>query len=312
MATKISFVIPAKDEEESVEQLYKEIISVVSPITESFEIIFVDDGSTDSTFDTLQKINHTDKRVRVIRLRGNWGKAIALQIGFNHSRGEIVFTMDADLQDNPKDIPQFIEKLNKGFDLVVGWKKTRHDSLKTVLPSRILNNFLIPMLTGVNLHDNNCGYKAFKIQAIKSLSLYGELFRFIPILLAKQNFKITEVEVHHRKRTHGKTKFGWQKNIKGFLDLITIVFLTGYIRRPGHFFGGLGLLSSFFGFLIGIYITYLRITTGSIQFHLPLLIFGLLLMVIGAQLITTGLLAEMLTNYWAKRASYEKYIQEEL
>jgi len=310
MNPKISLVIPAKDEAGSVKRLYQEIFSVLSSVAKSAEIIFIDDGSKDNTFAILARIAKKDKRVKIIKLRGNWGKSVALQTGFDHAKGDTIITMDADLQDDPRDIPKFIDKINEGFDLVVGWKKKRKDPFITVLFSRIFNNLLIPVLTGVKLHDNNCGFKAFKKEAAKSLNLYGELFRFIPVILSKQNYKICEIEVHHRKRLFGKSKFGIAKNIKGFLDLITITFLTGYIRRPGHFFGGLGIISFSLGFLIGIYITYLRITTGSIQYHLPLLILGLLLMVIGVQFVTTGLIAEMMTNFNQKNSSYERFIEK--
>jgi len=306
----ISVVVPAKNEEGSIDILYGEIIQIFKKIKEGFEIIFVDDGSTDNTRTHMSSLASRDKGVRVVVLRGNWGKSTALQTGLDASCGNTIITMDADLQDNPKDIPNFIEKINQGYDLVVGWKKKRQDSFKTVLPSKILNNLLIPLLTGVRLHDNNCGFKAFKRRVLKDLYLYGELYRFIPILVSKENYTICEIEVTHRKRRYGQSKYNWRKNIKGFLDLITIVFLTGYIRRPGHFFGTAGLISFFFGFLIGCYITYLRITTGSIQYRQPLLILGILLMLIGIQLITTGLLAEMLTYHNRKNTSSEKFIDK--
>lgn len=303
----LSFVIPAKNEEGSVEALYDEIHRVVVGLKKTYEIIFVDDGSTDNTFARLQTLHKKDPRVKVIKFRGNLGKSAALQVGFDKTEGEIVFTLDADLQDNPKEIPHFLEKINEGYDLVSGWKKTRHDPSVKVIPSRILNNFLTPLLTGVRLHDINCGFKAYRREVVKSLNLYGELYRFIPVFAAKQAFRVTEIPVDHRARKHGKSKFGWERNIKGFLDLITIVFLTGYNRRPGHFFGTLGLSSFFAGFLIGLYITYLRITTGGIQYRQPLLFLGMLLMIIGFQLISTGLLAEMMLSARGK-TDYSKSI----
>lgn len=311
-AKLISFVIPAKNEEESIKPLYDGIISEINKIDFDYEIIFIDDGSTDNTFVVMKKLHESDKRVKVIKLRGWCGKTVALQTGFDDTKGEIIFTMDADLQDNPKDIPTFLKKLDEGYDLVVGWKKKRYDSLNVVVPSRILNNFLIPVLTGVRLHDNNCGFKAFRREVVNNINLYGELFRFLPVLVAKQNFKVTEVGVHHRERIHGKSKYGWQKNVKGLLDLLTIVFLTGYVKRPGHFFGTFGLISFSFGFLIGLYITYLRVTTGSIQYRHPLLFLGMLLMIIGVQLVTTGLIAEMIVSFSQKRNTYENYIQNKL
>lgn len=303
----LSFVIPAKNEEDSVGELYRQIADVVGKLALDFEIIFIDDGSTDSTFAHLETLHRQDKRVKIIKLRGNWGKSVALQAGFAHASGDIIFTMDADLQDNPNEIPVFLDKLAEGYDLVSGWKKVRHDPVSKVLPSRVLNYFT-RLLTGVNLHDINCGFKAYRKDVVKNLNLYGELYRFIPIFAAKQNFKVTEITVEHRKREHGKSKFGIERNIKGLLDLVTIVFLTGYLSRPGHFFGGLGLISFLLGFMIGAYITYLRIATGSIQFRHPLLFLGMLLMIIGIQLISTGLLAELIIHS-RTRTDYSTSIQ---
>lgn len=311
MKPYFSFVIPAKNEDGSIEILYEEISHEAEKLGKPYEIIFIDDGSTDSTYDKIKKLHQKDTRVRAIKFRGNWGKSAALQSGFDYASGDIIFTLDADLQDNPKEIPILLSKLEEGYDLVSGWKKNRHDPITKVIPSRILNNFLTPLLTGVNLHDINCGFKVYRKDVVKSLNLYGELYRFIPVFAAKQNFKVGEMVVDHRSRTHGKTKFGWGRNIKGLLDLITITFLTGYMRRPGHFFGSFGLLSFFLGFLIGLYITYLRVTTGSIQFRHPLLFLGMLLMIIGVQLISTGLLAEMIIHF-KEKPEYSPHIQKTL
>lgn len=295
----LSFVIPAKNEEESVEPLYKEILKNIPRNVEDYEIIFIDDGSNDDTFKKLASLNKQNSRVKIIKHRGNFGKSAALQAGFEHSKGEIIITMDADLQDNPSEIPNFLDQIEKGYDMVSGWKKTRHDPLEKVIPSRIFN-FIVSLLTGIKIHDTNCGFKAYKRSVVQNLNLYGEQYRFIPIFAAKQNFRVGEIVVEHRKRKHGKTKFGMERHMKGFLDLITVVFLTGYLRRPGHFFGGLGLITFFFGFLIGLYISYLRFTTGTIQDRHPLLFFGMLLMIIGVQLVTTGLLAELLVHFHTK------------
>lgn len=311
MKPYISFVIPAKNEEDSVEILYSEITKTITEIGKPYEIIFIDDGSTDKTFEKISQLHYKDKRVNGIRLRGNFGKSIALQIGFEQAKGEIIFTLDADLQDDPKEIPKFLEKIDQGFDLVSGWKKTRHDpKVAKVLPSRIVN-FLARKLTGVVVHDTNCGYKAYRKEVVSNLNLYGELYRFIPIFAAKQNYNITEVVVEHRARKYGKTKFGWSRGIKGILDLLTVVFLTGYFRRPGHFFGTLGLAFFAFGFIIGLYISYLRFTTGSIQYRQPLLFLGILTMIIGIQLFSTGLLAEMIV-YSKQKFDYSSNIKETL
>jgi glycosyltransferase involved in cell wall biosynthesis len=306
---RISFIIPAKNEEDSVKPLYEEIISVVEKQEKSFEIIFIDDGSTDNTFEELKKLNQKDSRVRIIKFRGNLGKSAALQTGFIEAKGNILITLDADLQDDPKEIPSFLKKIDEGYDLVSGWKKTRHDpAVGKVLPSRIIN-FLVRRLTGLSIHDTNCGFKAYRKEVISNLSLYGELYRFIPVIAFKQNFKVGEIVVEHRKRQFGKTKFGWTRGIKGILDLLTIVFLTTYVKRPGHFFGTMGLGSFFLGFLVGLYITFLRLTTGTIQDRHPLLFFGMLLMIVGVQLISTGLLAEMII-FSKEKVDYTAGIKE--
>jgi glycosyltransferase involved in cell wall biosynthesis len=309
---KVSFVIPAKNEEKTISKIYQEIDNVMIKIKTSYEMIFVDDGSTDSTFSQMKALNKKfPNKIAVIKHRGNWGKSIALQSGFKIAKGEIIITMDADLQDTPEEIPNFIKKINEGYDLVSGWKKIRHDPLSKTLPSKIGNKFA-SLLTGVKLHDFNCGFKAYRSKVVKNLNLYGELYKFIPIIASKKNYKITEIIVKHKKREFGKSKFGWERNVKGFLDLITIFFITGYIKKPGHFFGALGLVSFFFGFIIGIYIAYLRITTGGINFRYPLLFLGILSMIIGIQLVTTGLLAELFVYYMTPRDQGNDKIEEVL
>lgn len=305
----ISFVIPAKNEEGSLEKLSREILAVSTKLKKKVEIIFVDDGSTDDTYKILKRLHKKNKVIKVIKLRGWYGKSIALQTGFSLAKGKLICTMDADLQDKPSEIPKFLKKIEEGYDLVSGWKKKRYDPLMKVIPSRILN-FVTAYLTGVKIHDINCGFKLYKKEVVEKLNLYGELYRFIPVLAAKQNYKVGEVEVHHQPRKFGKSKFGIGRNIKGLLDLITIIFLTGYFRRPGHFFGSLGLLSFFLGFLIGTYITFLRITTGTIQYRQPLLFLGVLLMIIGIQLVSTGLLAEMITYTSLQKTDINENISE--
>jgi len=235
---------------------------------------------------------------------------MGLSVGFKAAKGNIIFTLDGDLQDNPQEISKFLKKIEEEkYDLVSGWKKKRNDpSFSKVLPSRILN-FLTRVLTQIPIHDTNCGFKAYKKQVVKNLNLYGELYRFIPIIAAKQNYKVGEVVVNHRSRKYGKSKFGWGRGIKGVLDLVTIIFLTGYLRRPGHFFGTLGLMSFAGGFVIGLYITHLRISTGTIQDRHPFLFFGMLLMIIGVQLVSTGLLGEMIT-FWRQEHKTENVIDE--
>lgn len=304
-----SFIIAVFNEESSIEKLYSELKTVAEKLSQAYEIIFVNDGSTDETLNILKKIHKKDPKLKVIGLRGNFGKSIALQSGFDSSSGKIIFTLDGDLQDDPHEVPKLLKKLQEGYDLVSGWKRKRNDPPFKVVSSRIFN-FIASFLTGVNIRDSNSGFKVYKKEVIESLNLYGELYRFIPILVSKDNYKVAEIEVNHRPRLHGKTKFGLERNVRGLLDLITITFLTGYISRPGHFFGSLGLIAFSIGFIIGIYITYLRITTGTIQFRHPLLFLGMLLMIIGVQLVSTGLLAEMFVRFNQKKTKKENLINE--
>lgn len=310
MAKKnLSFVVPIKDEEETIELLATQIIKVCRKIGKSYEIIFIDDGSSDNSFKKIKKLNSKNKNIKGVKLRGNFGKSIALSAGFDKASADIIFTMDGDLQDDPKEIPIFLNKMSKGFDLVSGWKRTRHDPISKTIPSKI-GNTLTRYLTGVTIHDLNCGFKAYKKEVVKNLDLHGELYKFIPIIAHKQNFRISEVEVEHHPRLYGKSKFGWERNIKGILDLITIVFLTGYLRRPSHFFGTLGIGFFIPGFIIGIYITYLRLTTGTIDYRFPLLFLGALLMIVGIQFISTGLLAEMIITTRTKTET-DNFITEQ-
>lgn len=294
MKPLLSFVIPAKNEEENLPLLYKEIIDVLKKSKNNYEIIFIDDGSTDSTWEVITKLHTNDRHVIGIRHRGNFGKAIALINGFAKANGDIVFTMDADLQDNPKEIPHFLNGFDEGYDIVIGWKRRRLDSLDKVISSRLFNN-VVSWTTGTRFHDINCGFKAYRKDVVQNIN-FGELFRLIPILAAKQNYKIKEIPVDHRPRKFGKSKFGFERSIQGGLDLITVIFLTRFARRPAQFFGSLGLLSGFLGASIGTYITYLWATTGGIGYRYPLLFLGVLLMIVGVQFISTGLLAEMTIN----------------
>ena len=304
----LSIIIPAKNEEKSISLLYSQIVTEVKKLQKSYEIIFIDDGSTDSTFEEAKKLNKKDKNVKIIRHRGNFGKSIALQSGFDASRGEIVITMDADLQDDPKEIPNFIKKIEEGYDLVSGWKKKRKDPITKIIPSRIVN-LAVQVLTGVKIHDINCGFKAYKKEVVKDLNIYGDLYRFIPVLADRKKFRIAEIPVNHRNRRFGKSKYGWRRFISGFLDLLTIFFLARYLRRPGHFFGTFGLIFLSMGFIIGLYITYLRITTGGIAYRYPLLFLGILLIILGVQFVMTGLLSEMII-FFQKKEGPGDFIKE--
>lgn len=297
---KISIVIPAYNEAENLPVLCEEIKTVMKNITDDYEIIIINDGSSDKTQEAIEKLFQGDKEhIKGIQFRSNFGKASALKAGFAEARGDIIFTMDADLQDNPKEITNFISKINEGYDLVSGWKQNRRDSFIKNTSSKFFN-FVTSLFSKIKLHDFNCGFKAYKKEVAKGLDLYGQLHRYIPVMARNQGYKIAEIPIHHRKRKFGKSKYGSIRFLNGFLDLLTVMMLTKYFKRPAHFFGGLGSVALFTGFLIGLYITYLRIFTGSIQSRLPLFIAGILLIVIGVQLISLGLIGEMFVKISGK------------
>lgn len=301
MATKtyLSVVVPVKDELQSLPPFWRNLSTVLRTIGKSYEVIFVDDGSTDGSFEKLTAIARQNRGVSLIKFQGNFGKSAALQAGFDHAQGEVIATLDADLQDEPTELPKLIKKLSEGYDLVSGWKEHRQDPISKIIASRVFNG-ITSLLTGVRFQDFNSGFKVYRRAVVDELRLYGELHRFIPVFAARANFKVAEVPVKHNPRLFGRTKYGIERVLRGFFDLITVVFLTGYLKRPGHFFGGIGLVFLLAGILINGYITYIRLTTGSIQFRFPLLFLGVMLVIVGIQSITTGLLAEMLTHMGAK------------
>ena len=306
---KISIVIPVLNEEKSIHELYLNLEYVLNTLKDPYELVFVEDGSTDNTFPILEEIASKDNRVSIIKFRKNFGKAIALNAAFRHAKGDIVITMDGDLQDDPDEIPRFIEKIEKGYDLVVGWKYPRIDPITKTVPSKFFN-WLTCMLTGVNLHDFNCGFKAYKKVVIDNISLYGEMHRYIPALAAWNGFKIAEIKVKHHPRKYGKSKYGFSRLLKGFLDLITVKFLTSFATRPLHIFGISGMLSLLFGFLIGLYLViqkYLRDITISDR---PLLLLSVLLILLGLQFISIGLLGEMIVFQGVKGENVERYIEK--
>ncbi len=277
--------------------MYKEIIANI-PKKYSYEIIFIDDGSTDSTLKNIQSIK--DKNIKIISFRKNFGKAEGLNTGFKEATGDIIITMDADLQDNPAEIPNFIKKINEGYDLVSGWKYNRLDPLGKRIPSKLFNK-LTRILTRVNLHDFNCGFKAYKKEVAKSLKLYGEMHRYIPAMASWQGFKVGEIKVVHRERVHGVSKYGWERLIKGLLDLCTITFLGSYQRSPLHLFGTIGLAATAEGVLIGTYLT-IKWFEGYPLSNRPLLLLAVLLIVLGIQILSLGLIAEMI--------NYNKYYKD--
>jgi len=291
----VSLVIPVFNEENSLEELHNKITIQMKPLSKNYEIIFVDDGSRDNSFEILNKISSKDCHAKTIKLRKNFGKSIALDQGFKFAQGNIIFTMDADLQDDPKEISRFISKLKEGYDLVSGWKQQRKDSyLSKKLPSRFFN-YMINMVSGLKLHDHNCGFKAFRKNLTKRLSLYGDLHRYIPSIAHSMGFKVTEIPVEHHARLYGKSKYGIKRFYHGFFDFITIIFLTKYLKRPMHLFGWFGALFSLSGFVICSYLTVLWFMGEKIGGR-PLLILGVLLILVGIQFVSTGLVTEMITH----------------
>ncbi|PAV11465.1 glycosyl transferase family 2 [Methanosarcina spelaei] len=305
----LSIIIPVHNEEENILELYERLystLSLPSLIEITYEIIFIDDGSTDGTFEEIKKIKNS--KVKVVRFQRNYGKAAALSCGFKRSKGDFVITMDGDLQDDPNEIPRFIEEL-KRYDMVSGWKNKRQDPISKTLPSKVFNR-LTRFITGVKVHDFNCGYKAYNNYVVKNINLYGELHRYIPALVYWKGYTVGEIEVEHHPRVHGESKYGIERLLKGFLDLITVTFLMMYKKRPLHVFGGIGILFGLSGVIISIYLIVLWATGLKIGDR-PLLMLGILLTVTGAQFISLGLIGELITNsrnnddYIIKYDSYE-------
>ncbi len=296
-STYISFVIPVYNEEATIKPLFERILDVMNLVEiDSYEIIFVDDGSRDNSWIEINElIKKNTHKIKGIRLRRNFGKSSALSAGFKKARGNIIFTLDADLQDDPAEIPKFLSKLESGYDLVSGWRKHRNDPLSKILPSKLFNA-VTSILTGVKLHDFNCGLKAYKKEVLDCIKVYGELHRYIPVLAHSLGFKITEVTVRHHQRKQGKSKYGLERYTRGFIDLLTVLATTHYLHKPGHLFGSLGLLfgvigMTSLGYLIVLWLMEIR-PIGT----RPLFLFGILCIILSVQLISLGILAELITK----------------
>lgn len=293
-APEISVLIPVLNERDTVEELARRVATVLEAQGRSFEIVFVDDGSIDGTPDRVRAAHEADRRVKLVRLRRNFGKAAALCAGFDASRGAIVFTMDGDLQDDPEEMPRFLAQLEaQELDLVSGWKRRRRDPISKRWPSKLFN-WATRRLAQVDLHDFNCGFKIYRREVLEQVAIYGELHRYIPVLASRRGFSVGEIEVKHHARQHGRSKYGWDRFYKGLLDLITVLFITKYTRRPLHLFGLLGLVSFGTGFVICGWLAWLWFQGESLS-ERPLLLFGVLLMLLGIQVLTTGLIGEMIT-----------------
>lgn len=300
MSLTLSIIIPAYNEVESLPELAREIREVCEREHIEYEAIVIDDGSKDGTFACVQKLSREDSRVRGVQFRQNSGKAAALSEGFARATGRYVITMDADLQDNPGEIPALIKMLENGADMVSGWKKKRYDPLGKTLPSKVFNG-ITSRVSGVSLHDFNCGLKAYKSEVVKSLDLYGELHRYIPVLAHWNGFKVEEKIVEHRARKFGVSKYGWARLNNGMFDLITLVFLHRYTSRPLHLFGFVGLIFSIVGFLVlaGFAVEWAITGHGHIR---PLMLAGVASMIVGIQFVSIGLLGEMINHRMADRS----------
>lgn len=290
---KLSFVIPVYNEEQSLTRLHKEITENVGG--NDYEIIFIDDGSEDGSFSRLTELASQDKRIKVVRFRRNFGKAAALQTGFDYASGEIIFTLDADLQDNPSEITNFLNKLEAGYDLVTGWKRKRKDPLSKTLPSRFFN-FVTSRSFKLKLHDYNCGFKAYRREVVKELDIYGEMHRYIPALAHARGFRVGEIPVEHRQREFGRSKYGAERYIRGFLDLMTVKLVTGFGHNPLHLFGKIGTTLTLIGFLTGLYLTIMKFLFDQPLANRPLLFLAVLLIMVGLQFFSVGLLGELIVS----------------
>jgi glycosyltransferase involved in cell wall biosynthesis len=298
---ELSLVVPAHNERDALPGLLEEMRAVCEATGRTFEIVIVDDGSTDGTMEMLEREAGERPWLRVVRLRRNFGKSAALSAGFEHSSGEIVVTLDGDGQDDPAEIPALIAMLDEGFDLVSGWKRKRRDPVLKRWPSKLFN-WVTARLSGLRLHDFNCGFKAYRGECARAMELYGELHRYIPVLAADQGWRVTELAVEHRPRVHGTSKFGRERYARGLFDLMTVLFIGRYQQRPLHLFGGIGLIMILVGLAISAYLTVLRISGEGIGDR-PLLLLGVLLIVVGIQFLTFGLLGQLMAAMSYERGS---------
>ncbi len=304
----VSILIPAYNEQESVSELYRQIMESIDVMrtkhqVSDYEIWYINDGSLDHTEDVIMELVEKDERVHLISFRKNFGKSPALQAGFRHVTGDLIFTMDADLQDDPAEFSRFVEKIDEGYDMVVGWKYNRLDPLEKKIPSKLFNA-VTSANSGVKLHDFDCGFKCFTADVVKSLDLYGELHRYVPVLAHRKGFKITEITVNHRSREHGHSKYGIERYMRGLLDSLTTTFLLKYSDRPMYFFGRLGLYTTFAGLVICLYLTVLWFMGQKIGGR-PLLVLGVLLVMVGIQFISTGFVCNILIDK-SFRTSYDE------
>jgi glycosyltransferase involved in cell wall biosynthesis len=291
----VSVVIPVYNERESVRPLSEELLQVLRGLGRRIEVLFVDDGSTDGTSEVLAELAAEEPEIAVVRLRRNFGKAAALMAGFREAQGDAIITIDGDLQDDPSEIPRLLEELEGGADLVSGWKRDRRDPWSRRAASAVFNGVTTRM-SGLSLHDLNCGFKGYRAEVVRSLALTGDQYRYIPVLASAEGFRVSELAVNHRPRKYGRSKYGLERYLRGFLDLLTILFIGRFRQRPMHLFGGIGMVFIVVGVLISAYLSVLRLTGEGIGAR-PLLLLGVLLIVVGVQLFTIGLVSEMIQRY---------------
>ncbi len=308
----LSIVIPACNEVDALPGLYAEIGAALSPLGKSYEVIVIDDGSTDATFDTLKCLAAGDPRLIAVRLRRNFGQTAAFSAGFNLARGDVVVTLDADGQNDPADIPPLLAKIEEGYDIVSGWRVNRQEPFVTRRIPSIVANRILAARTGIRLHDSGCSLKAYRSEVVKQVRLYGEMHRFIPALASGLGVRVAEVPVNDRARQFGKSKYGLSRTLRVLLDLFTLNFLLGFQARPMQLFGSLGLLTGGAGFAILLYLTYLKIFEGALLSNRPILWLGVMLVILGVQFMFFGLVAEMITRTYHESAGKPTYAIREI
>lgn len=305
---KISVILPVLNEEENLIDMNAEIIEVVENLDTEYEVIYIDDGSTDSSFEILHKLHQQNPKIKVIQFRRNFGQTAGLAAGFENASGDVIITMDSDRQNDPNDIPMLLDKINEGYDLVSGWRYDRQDAwLSRKLPSKLANG-LISKITGVKLHDYGCSLKAFRKEVVENLRLYGEMHRFIPAIASWMGVRLAEVKVNHRARVAGTSKYGISRTFRVILDLVTVKFLLQYSARPIHFFGGIGMASGAAGFLIAFVMLIQKLFFQVALGDRPLLLLAVLLIFIGIQFVTFGLLGELMTRTYHEAQNKPVYV----
>jgi glycosyltransferase involved in cell wall biosynthesis len=309
---EVSVVIPVFNEEANIRPLYSQLKQILEDLGRSYEIVVVDDGSTDGSLEVLRQLCKEDRSLKVVRLRRNFGQTAAFSAGFDQASGDVVVTLDADLQNDPEDIPLLLAKIEEGYDVVSGWRKSRKDPFLTRRFPSVVANLLISQVTGVKLHDHGCSLKAYRREVVDNINLYGELHRFIPALASWMGISLAEVPIAHHARRFGKSKYGLSRTFRVILDLLTVRFLLSYSTRPIHIFGSLGLLTAFVGSIIVGYLGYVRLVLQRSIAERPLLLLGILLLVVGVQFITMGLLGELVVRTYHETRNRPIYVVREI